>query len=215
MAREAVTRVCAAALMFLPGFACASAPVPAQSLLAKLARTPPVSTPFVQVSYRGVLDRPLIVSGTLRWSGGDRLERDVEKPFREVAKISDDALSVRRGDGEVHTLPLARAPQIGALLAGFRALLGGDATALRQDFTLAAQGDDTHWVIMLAPRTDALKRQLQSIVIDGRAAEPRCLTVDDTNGDSSITLLGALARAGLPGDVPLESAVAALCRNGR
>jgi outer membrane lipoprotein-sorting protein len=187
----------------------------AESLLSGMARTPPVTTRFVQVSYRGVLDRPLVVSGTLRWLGGDRMQRDIDKPFKETAKIGDGELSVQRGSGDVHRMPLARAPQAGAMLAGFRALLGGDVSALQQDFTLSAQGGTAHWVITLTPRTSQLKRQLASIVIDGRAHEPRCLTVTDANGDSSITLVGAMAEAGLRSAAPLESALAARCRNSQ
>ena len=193
----------------------AAEPGLAESLLAGIAKTPPVSTPFVQVSYRGVLDRPLVVSGTLQWLGGDRMQRDIDKPFKETAKIGEGELSVQRGSGDVHRMPLARAPQAGAMLAGFRALLGGDVSALQQDFTLSAQGGSAHWVITLAPRTTQLKHQLVSIVIDGRAHEPRCLTVTDANGDSSITLVGAMAEAGLRSTAPLESALAARCRNSQ
>lgn len=199
------------ALTAAPAYA--TTPGLAESLLAGMAKTPPVSTPFVQVSYRGVLDRPLIVSGTLKWLGGDRLERGIAKPFVETAQIGDGELSVQRGHGEVHRMPLARAPQAGAMLAGFRALLGGDVSALQKDFTLTAQGGTAHWVITLMPRTDQLKRQLASIVIDGRNHEPRCLTVNDANGDSSITLVGAMAEQGLRSAAPLESALAARCRN--
>ncbi|HEX7370879.1 MAG TPA: LolA-related protein [Rhodanobacteraceae bacterium] len=193
----------------------AAAPSLAQSLLASMAKTPPVSTPFIQVSYRGVLDRPLIVSGTFKWLGGDQMERDIAKPFKATAKIGNGELSVQRGSGEVHRMPLSRAPQAGAMLAGFRALLGGDVSALQQDFALSAEGSDAHWVITLSPRSDALKRQLRSIVIDGHDHEPRCLTVRNPNGDSSITLVGAMAKQGLESAAPLESALAARCRNSQ
>lgn len=205
----------AACLTLAAGVALAAAPGLAESLLAGMAKTPPVSIPFVQVSYRGVLDRPLVVSGTFRWLGGDRMERDIEKPFKETAKIGNGELSVQRGSGEVHRMPLTRAPQTGAMLAGFRALLGGDVSALEKDFTLAAEGGKGHWVITLTPRTSELKHQLTSIVIDGRNDEPRCLTVTDNNDDSSITLVGPLAKQGLRSAAPLESAVAARCRNGQ
>jgi hypothetical protein len=195
-----------------------AAPAPAgdlaESLLAGMAKTPPVSTPFVEVSYRGVLDQPLIVSGTLRWLGGDRMERDIAKPFSEIATIGDGQVSVQRGDREVHSMPLSRAPQVGAMLAGFRALLGGDVSSLQQDFTLSAVGGEARWVISLVPKTGQLKQQLVSIVIDGRGHEPRCLTVRNTNGDSSITLVGAMARQGLQSVAPLESALAVRCRDG-
>lgn len=185
----------------------------AEALLAGMAKTPPVSTPFVLVSYRGVLDRPLVVSGNLRWLGGGDMERDIAKPFKETAKIAGGTITVQRGSGEVQRMPLARAPQAGAMLAGFRALLGGDVSALQKDFTLSAEGSEAHWVITLTPRADALKRQLTSLAIDGRNHEPRCLTMTDANGDSSITLVGAMAEQGLRSSAPLESALAARCRN--
>lgn len=190
-----------------------AAPSLAESLLAGMAKTPPVATPFVLVSYRGVLDRPLVVSGSLRWLGGDDMERDIAKPFKETAKIADGMITVQRGSGEVQRMPLARAPQAGAMLAGFRALLGGDVSALQKDFTLSAEGTEAHWVITLTPRTDTLKRQLTTLAIDGRNHEPRCLTMTDANGDSSITLVGAMAEHGLRSSAPLESALAARCRN--
>lgn len=205
----------AIALALLSAATLAATPTLAESLLAKLAKTPPVSTPFVQVSYRGLLDRPLVVSGTMKWLGADDMERDIEKPFTAVAKISAGEVSVQRGKGEVHRMPLARAPQAAAMLSGFRALLGGDVGALQKDFTLVAEGGAAHWVVTLTPRSDELKRQLASIVIDGRGDEPRCLTVNDANGDTSITLVGALAQAGLRSDAPLQSAVAARCRNSQ
>lgn len=197
----------------LPAVAPAAGPGLAGALLAKLARKPPVSTPFIEVSYRGVLSRPLVVEGTLHWLGGDRLERDVTRPFQETARAGDGELSVQRGDGAVHRVPLDRAPQVGALLAGFRALLGGDLATVQRDFTLAAQGSEARWVVTLTPITPQLRQQLQSVVIDGRAEEPRCMRVTDANGDASITLLGAMATAGLQSVAPLESALAARCRN--
>lgn len=205
--------VMAACLAAVAGVALAATPTLAESLLAKLARTPPVSTPFIQVSYRGVLDRPLVVSGSMRWLGGDRMQRDIREPFKATAKIDNGELSVQRGDGEVHRMPLTRAPQADAMLAGFRALLGGDVAALQKNFALSASGNDAHWVVTLTPHTAQLKRQLSSIVIDGRNAEPRCLTVRDANGDTSITLVGAMAKAGLRSVAPLQSALAARCRN--
>lgn len=204
----------AALLVAAAAPALAAAPASfADALFARMAQKPPVATPFVQVAYRGVLDRPLIVSGTLRWAGGDRLERDIERPFKATAKVGNGEIAIQRGSGDVHHVALAQAPQVAALLTGFRALLGGDAAILAQDFVVGAEGNAAHWVLTLTPRGADLKRQLQSIVIDGRARTPRCLTLHEANGDTSITLLGSLAKAGLRSAAPLESAVAARCRN--
>lgn len=202
-----------AALALMAATAAVAAPSGfVESLLAGMARTPPASTPFVQVSYRGVLARPLVVSGTLHWFGGDRMERDIDKPFRETAKIGNGELSVQRGNGGVHRVSLARAPQVGAMLAGFRAMLGGDASTLRKEFTLSAQGDDANWTITLLPRTGQLRHKLVSIVIDGGGHEARCITLHDSNGDSSIMLVGKMAEQGLSSATPQAAVLAGRCR---
>ncbi|HET9835936.1 MAG TPA: LolA-related protein, partial [Rhodanobacteraceae bacterium] len=66
----------------------------------------------------------------------------------------------------------------------------------------------------LTPRSDELKQRVRSIVIDGRNDAPRCMTLNEADGDTTITLLGALAEQGLRSSVPQQSAVAARCRNG-
>ncbi|MDQ2972110.1 MAG: LolA-related protein [Rhodanobacteraceae bacterium] len=186
----------------------------AATILSKMAQPAPAQTPFVQVSYQGMLDRPLVVSGQMKWLGGDSLERDVEQPYQETAKIGAGELSVQRGNSAVRRIPVSRAPQMGAILAGFRALLGGNAALLSQDFDVAAQGNRTAWVLTMRPRAQASKSHVQSIVIDGRGNAPRCMTLSEADGDTTITLLGAMAKAGLPSAAPQQSALAALCRNG-
>lgn len=159
-----------------------------------------------------MLDQPLVVSGTMHWLGGDRLERDITQPFTETAKIGDGELSIQRGNGEIHRVSLARVPQAKALLAGFRALLGGELAGLEQDFLVSAAADHAHWVITLTPRSPALKQRLVAIMIDGTDAAPTCLTVYDSNGDSSITLVGVMATEGLHAAAPAQSVLAARCR---
>jgi Outer membrane lipoprotein carrier protein LolA-like len=192
-----------------------AAPGSAAAVLARMAQTPPASTPFVEVSYRHMLDHPMVVSGEMKWLGGDRLERDVEKPYREVAKIDDGELSVQRGSGAVHRTSVSRAPEVGAILAGFRALLSGDAAALSNDFALSIQGGDAGWTLTLIPRTNRLKSRISSIVIDGRGDRPRCMTMHEADGDATVTLLGAMADSSLRSAAPSQSSLAARCRDAQ
>lgn len=209
--------ICVVALSFAAtASAATSAPANndlANTILSRIAQPGSASTPFIEVSYRGMLDRPLIVSGTMKWLGGDKLERDVTKPYNEVARIGDGQLSVQRDSGAAHVVPVARAPQIGAILSGFRAMLGGNAVQLAQDFNVAAVGNSARWVLTLTPRDRALQHRVQSIVIDGRGGQPRCMTMQEADGDTTITLLGAMAQAGLQSTAPMQSALAARCRN--
>ena len=202
------------ALLLPCAIAFAATPDLAATILSHLAKPGSAQTQFIEVSYRGMLDRPLITSGTMKWLGGDKLERDVEKPYKMVAKIGDGQMSVQRGNGEVQSMPISRAPQMAAILSGFRALLGGDVAQLSQDFDVKAAGNEAHWVLTLTPRSNELKSRVQSIQIDGRNAAPRCMTMTEADGDTTITLVGEMARAGLQSTAPLQSALAAHCRNG-
>lgn len=212
--RRTLSQIGCALLLALPFAASVAGTDLAQTILKSLAQPGSAQVAFIEVSYRGMLDRPLITSGTMKWLGGDRLERDVEKPYRAVAKIGDGQMSVERAGHPAQTMPIARAPQMGAILAGFRALLGGDTQALSRDFEVQATGNPARWLLTLTPRAGELKRRVQSIMIDGRNGAPRCMTLNETDGDTTITLLGTLAQQGLQSAAPLQSAVLARCRNG-
>ena len=206
-------RLALALLALLPSAMSLAATDLATAILSRLAKPGSAQTEFIEVSYRGMLDRPLVTSGTMKWLGGDKLERDIEKPYKAVAKIGDGQMSVQRGNGAVQAMPIARAPQMAAILSGFRALLGGDITQLARDFEVKAAGNDARWVLTLKPRSNELKSRVQSIVIDGRDDAPRCMTLNESDGDATITLVGAMARSGLQSTAPLQSALAAHCRN--
>ena len=203
-----------ALLAAVPLLAFASGTDLANTILAGMAKQGSAQTAFIEVSYRGMLDRPLITSGQMKWLGGDRLERDVEKPYQAVAKIGDGQMSIQRNGHPAQAVPIARAPQMGAILAGFRALLGGDSATVSRDFDVKAVGNPAHWVLTLTPRASELQHRVQSIVIDGRNDAPRCMTLNESDGDTTITLLGKMAEQGLQSTAPQQSAVAARCRNG-
>jgi len=205
--------IAVALALLLPWPAFAAAPGLAGTVLAGMAKRDSAQTAFIEVSYRGMLDRPLITSGEMKWLGGDRLERDVEKPYRAVAKIGDGQMSVERAGHPAQTMPISRAPQMGAILAGFRALLGGDTATLSRDFEVKAVGSPARWVLTLTPRASELEHRVRSIVIDGRNDAPRCMTLNESDGDTTITLLGRMAEQGLQSTAPLQSALAARCRN--
>lgn len=202
-----------ALLTLLPIAALAANPDLAQTILARMARRDSAQTPFIEVSYRGMLDRPLVTSGQMKWLGGDKLERDVEKPYQAIARIGDGQMSVERAGHPAQTVPISRAPQMAAIIAGFRALLGGDTAALSRDFDVRAAGNPARWVLTLTPRAGELKHRVQSIVMDGRNDAPRCMTLTEADGDTTITLLGTMAEQGLQSAAPQQSAVAARCRN--
>lgn len=177
--------------------ACLAAPTPepadAKALVASLKRPAPARTPFAEARFMKVLDKPLVVSGELAWLGGDKLERRVDKPAKEVSTIADGEVTQEREGRKPRTFSLKRAPQLRILLDSFVALLGGDASRLDDAFDVKLGRDADRWALTLAPRDPSLAKQIVSIQVYGSGNQPRCMRMNEKDGDTTIDMLGDLA----------------------
>ena len=159
-----------------------------------------------------MLKTPLILDGALHYGGRDELGKSVAQPYVETTAISAGKVEVRRSGKPVQRFSLERAPELQALLTAFSALLGGDAATLALYYRIDAQQDGARFTLTLTPQRADLARHLADVVVDGSGAEPRCFAFRQTDGDSSVMLLGPLAAIALP--QPLTApAVSALCRS--
>jgi Outer membrane lipoprotein carrier protein LolA-like len=185
-------------------------PVPdATALIASLGRPAPARTPFAEARFSSVLDKPLVSSGELAWLGEDKLERRVDLPRKETATIADDKVTQTREGKSPRSFSLSRAPQLKVLLDSFVALLGGDASRLGQAFTVQLNRNGERWSLALTPTDAKVAKQISRIVVDGQGNEPRCMSMEEGDGDAAIDLLGALA-AKMPTE-PTRESLAALC----
>ena len=184
-------------------------PSEAAALIARLARPAPASTPYTEVRFVRLLRKPLVLHGQLDYNGPGQLGKRVDAPYRETTKIAAGAVEVTREGRAARHFDLQRAPELQALLAGFSALLGGDASSLEQVYTISVVENAPNWTLTLAPR--APTQHLRALVVDAAAAEPHCFTVQQADGDSSTLLLGPLAAKPLP-PAPTPAAIAAMCQ---
>lgn len=183
----------------------------AAAIVIGLKRATPARTPYTEVRYSGMLDRPLILRGELEYLGPGRLGKRVDSPYREQTTIADGSATVRRGERAPRTFSLGQAPELEGFLRGFSALLGGDAETLQRDFTLSASGDPSNWQLQLKPRDSRLARRVQAIEVDGTDGTPRCFRTREGDGDLAILLVDALAGTEL-GARPGQGELDALCR---
>jgi hypothetical protein len=180
----------------------------AQALIARLARPVPASTTYTEVRFVRLLRKPLVLHGVLDYAGAGKLGKRVDAPYRESTLVADGHVSVDREGRPAQHFDLDRAPELKSLLAGFSALLGGDAAQLEQIYTIQLVDNAPVWKLTLSPR--ASTKHLQALLVSGRGDEPQCFTLRQADGDSSTMLLGPLADLALP--TPLTpDAVAALC----
>ena len=190
---------------------CLATPTPdtadANALIATLHRPAPARTPFAEARFMRVLDKPLVVSGELAWLGGDRLERRVEKPTKEVSTIADGEVTQEREGKKPRNFSLKRAPQLQVLLDSFVALLAGDPSRLGQSFDVKLGRDADRWQLTLTPRDARVAKQIAGIRVYGSGQLARCMRMDESDGDMSIDLLGDLAAA-MPAEPTREGLIA-------
>jgi Outer membrane lipoprotein carrier protein LolA-like len=188
----------------------AAAPAPdAVALIATLGRPAPSRTPFAEARFMRVLDQPLVVSGELAWLGGDKLQRRVDAPRKETSTIADGEVTLEREGKGTRTFSLQRAPQLKVLLDSFVALLGGDASRLGDAFVVDLVRKDARWTITLTPSDAKIAKQIGRIVVDGAGNEPRCMRMEESDGDVAVDLLGALSTK-MPA-APTREGLLALC----
>src|SRR5262249_20939004 len=160
----------------------------------------PAVTDFIEAHFSALLARPLIVRGKLEYLGPDTLARSVESPFQERTEVHGDDVTIRRGSAAPRHFSLARAPELRSLLASFAALIGGDRLALTREFELDLHGDEHAWTLGLTPRDPRIRERIRSILVNGRSAEPRCLTTFEANGNTTVLLVGEAAHRNVPAD---------------
>lgn len=188
-----------------------AAAVDAAAIVAGLERETPARTPYTEVRYSGLLERPLILRGELEYLGPGKLGKRVDAPYKEQTTIADGSATVQRGERAPRTFALGQAPELEGFLRGFSALLGGDAQTLQRDFVLSASGDAANWQLQLKPRDSRLARRVKAIEVDGANGTPRCFRTHEADGDLAILLVDSLAVTKL-GVRPAQSQLDALCR---
>lgn len=196
MARAA--GACGAGALVGAGALAGTAGTDLDSILHRLARPAPATTPFIEARFSPLLSRPIVVSGELQYLGHDALVRSVEKPFRERSEIRADTVSVQHGDQPPQHFSLDRAPEMRSLVASFSALLSGDVAALRAAFALDLHGSERRWTIGLTPLDPRVHERIRSITVTGVGSEPRCLTTFQANDDIDVMLLAGAARTAPP-----------------
>ncbi|WP_255555996.1 LolA-related protein [Lysobacter soyae] len=192
-----MTLLCSAALLAalaLPT-AQASTPVDAGWVLTKMARPAPMRTQFVEVRSSRYLKTPLRIYGEYSRPDNISMVRTVVAPYSEVTKLQGSTATITRGSS-VRTFSLSRVPELAGMQASFGALLSGDQSALKKDFSVTSTGTREQWTLLMTPKNAALAKQIQDITLYGRGAELRCIeTRGKAQGQMQRTLLASAAAA--------------------
>jgi hypothetical protein len=174
-------------------------------LIGRLARPAPATVAFTEVRLSPLLQKPLVVSGELGYSGPASLDRRVTQPYRELTTIRGESVRVEREGQPARSFALKRAPELRGLLNGFSSLLNGDANGLRADFKIdAQQSADGIWGITMTPLDPRAAKRVKQLDAVGRESEPSCFTLTTADKGVSVMLLGAASRQPIPEQATVE-----------
>lgn len=171
-----------------------SAPVSAASawglpeLMQAFAQVSAVNSKFVERRESIYLNAPVVLSGELRYTAPQRLEKHTLAPVDERFVADGDRLSVERvvdGKAQSVRVNLNDYPQLRPLIDGVRATLAGDGATLTRYYTPGLTGNAQSWRLRLLPREAALRERISEVRIDGHAATIASVEIHEASGDIS------------------------------
>lgn len=179
-------------LVLLFGGILAATPVQAadldlQQLLARLALgSQRQEIAFEESRFNRLVTEPLLSRGRLIYEPPDTLIKRLETPRRESAVLQDERLAILDAqDREVASIDLWQQPDLQMIYGSIKALLTGDAEALRSAFWVSTEGGTEAWVLILRPKIDSARTRLEQVRVEGREARLLSFEFLETDGDRS------------------------------
>jgi len=193
--RRALRDAAAAVLVILGTLLCAAGiaratPPSLDALLKHAAVTGAGEVPFEEKKFVGAVTEPLVTRGVLQFEPPDRLIKRTETPARETAIVDKDNLRILNADGvETMSVGFWVDPDLRLIFDSLRAVLRGDAAALRDLFETTLTGDANDWTLTLVPKQESATSRVDHIVVTGDAKRLLGFDIYETGGDRSFTRL--------------------------
>lgn len=152
-------------------------------IIHHLGQVPQRTQSFHEEKEIAALTHPLFSTGVLVFHRPAYLEKNTQTPHPEKLVIDGSMVSIQRGGGGIHHVPLAQSPALALLVTTMRAPLEGDVATLTRDYTLTAQGDLGAWTLSMAPASPQAVRLVRLVVLKGRNNAIESLKITQANGD--------------------------------
>lgn len=165
------------------------------ALLAGFAQPAPARTAYFERRESPLLMQPLLFGGELSQPAADELVKTVEGEQPERLRIADERVEVQRQGQAMRRFSLKRAPELAALAASLRALLGGDRGLLERHFAIEIAANGAGWTLDLVPTDARVARKVQRMRLHGMGGEWRCFDLELAEDEHSRMWLGPWAES--------------------
>lgn len=161
-------------------------------LFEALAKQKPSRVAFHESKYLSLLDRPVESSGELAFTPPDRLEKRTLKPRVESIVVESNRVTLERA-GKRQSFGLGDYPGVAVMVESMRGTLAGDLAMLTRNYSIALDGTQARWRIVLRPLDPALGALAERIEIAGAQATVTTVAIFQADGDRSLMTLKPLA----------------------
>jgi outer membrane lipoprotein-sorting protein len=139
---------------------------------ARMAKTPIAQGDFHQQKHLKVLHKPLISTGTFTYHQDKGVIWKTLTPVASLLLVNESKLLTGQGEQAVPA----------AFGKVFKAMLGGDISALTDGFNITGTDQKTSWQLELSPKDDMLKLIISTMVLSGDT-ELRNLEIREAGGN--------------------------------
>ncbi len=162
-------------------------------LMQLLAHRGSARATFVEKTYIGIIDRPLVSTGDLSFVAPDSLQKRTLTPKPESLVLHGNTLTVIQPGKRRIKVNLQEHPEIAAFVESIRGTLAGDLSALNKFYVLRLTGTMGKWRLVLIPKRQRLSRIFSRIRISGSHANINTIELDQHDGDHSVMVVTQVA----------------------
>lgn len=134
---------------------------------AQLEQHAVIRAEFTQRKQMAAMKRPLVTSGRLVFSRQHGVLWQIEQPLRISYVLGEERIVEIGADGVRRERGIRDVPGLAQVGRIFRAMLGANSAALREQFDATVHGDSTQWEITLTPRNAQLAQFLTRLQLSG------------------------------------------------
>ncbi len=163
-----------------------AAKVNLETVLRGFRSMPGLYARFREEKKLSMLTMPLTTRGEIYFAPPGQLLRRVTDPDPSRTVISEGRLSWN-DRGKVRHVDLSERNPVGGFVNSLRYVLAGDEKSLTRDYQVTFRVVNEGWRLQLRPKTKALRRFLQELVLQGTGHRVSLMVLREANGDETRT----------------------------
>ena len=157
--------------------------------MENLASVREVKSTYTERRTSSFLISDVQLSGKLHYRAPDFIRKTVQTPYEQITTIRGDTVSIEkintRGESSTRHYSLGAHESLQSAVEGIRATLSGDYEYLQESFEIEVSGTRESWSVLLLPRDEAIRQQIESIFIVGTDDAISSIDTTNTDGDES------------------------------